>query len=320
MWPGPWRHRLVFGWGMLSDDTEHTFLVAQTLLKHADDTDAFQKSLAWRLRWWLASLPAGLGRATLRACLKLWLGFPPSRSGVLSAGNGPAMRVALIGGYFHDDENAIERFTHAATEITHSDPRALTGAMAVARLAAMALQREPTSRPDATEVVQLLISLAPEDQEWLELMRRIQESHADDATVAEFAAVLGLQKGVTGYIYHTVPVAIYAWLRHFGDFRNTVEAVLDCGGDTDTTGAIAGALAGAATGSGGIPSEWLAGIRDWPLSVSILRATAVKLARQRQEGHSLGPVPYCWPATLPRNALFLAVVLFHGFRRLLPPY
>ena len=56
------------------------------------------------------------------------------------------------------------------------------------------------------------------------------------ASVPEFAESLGLSKGVTGYIYHTVPVAIYAWLRHYGDFRATIEAALDCGGDTDTVG------------------------------------------------------------------------------------
>jgi hypothetical protein len=31
--PGPWRHRLVFGRGMMSDDTEHTLFVAQSLLE-----------------------------------------------------------------------------------------------------------------------------------------------------------------------------------------------------------------------------------------------------------------------------------------------
>ena len=41
-------------------------------------------------------LPAGVGLATARACLKLWLGFSPERSGIYSAGNGPAMRSAVL--------------------------------------------------------------------------------------------------------------------------------------------------------------------------------------------------------------------------------
>ena len=81
-WHGNWQHRFVFGHGMYSDDTEHTFFVAQALLSHSNDPAAFQRCLAWKLRLWLLGLPAGVGLATLRAVLKLWLGFPASRSGV----------------------------------------------------------------------------------------------------------------------------------------------------------------------------------------------------------------------------------------------
>ena len=54
--PGPWRQRFLFGRGMISDDTEHTLMVAQSLLKHPDDAAAFGRSLAWRLRWWFLGL------------------------------------------------------------------------------------------------------------------------------------------------------------------------------------------------------------------------------------------------------------------------
>ena len=52
--PGSWRHRFLLGRGMISDDTEHTLMVAQSLLTHPDDATAFGRSLAWRLRWRLA--------------------------------------------------------------------------------------------------------------------------------------------------------------------------------------------------------------------------------------------------------------------------
>src|SRR5215471_9427316 len=111
---------------MCSDDTEHTFLVAQALLSHPDDPVAFQRCLAWKLRLWLLGLPAGIGLATLKAILKLWLGFPPSRSGVWSAGNGPAMRSAIIGAYFYNDQDKRCAFVSAATHLTHTDPKAKT--------------------------------------------------------------------------------------------------------------------------------------------------------------------------------------------------
>ncbi len=317
---GPWRHRLVCGRGMISDDTEHTLMVAQSLLNYPGDATAFGRSLAWRLRWWFLGLPAGVGMATARACLKLWLGFPPKRSGVHSAGNGPAMRSALLGAYFHDDQDQIQRFVTASTVLTHTDPRALTGALAVAHLAAWAVRHDPTKPPDTQFLEQLLTELAPADREWTELMDRILTAWSHETSVPDFASSLGLEGGVTGYVYHTVPVAVYAWLLHFGDFRASVEAALNCGGDSDTVGAIVGALAGGTIGGSGIPADWVDGISDWPRSVGLLRKAASRLAQQKRDGRALGPVSYFWPAVPLRNLVFLIIVLLHGFRRLAPPY
>jgi len=96
----PLQHQLVAGFGMVSDDTEHTWMIAQSLLKSHGNVNGFQRSFASALRWWLLRLPAGVGFATLRAILKLWAGISPHKSGVFSAGNGPAMRSAILGVYF----------------------------------------------------------------------------------------------------------------------------------------------------------------------------------------------------------------------------
>jgi ADP-ribosylglycohydrolase len=85
----PLRHRFFLGRGMVSDDTEHACMTAQALLASGGDAAGFARSLAWRLRGWILSAPAGIGFGTLRAILKLWIGFSPSASGVRSAGNGP---------------------------------------------------------------------------------------------------------------------------------------------------------------------------------------------------------------------------------------
>lgn len=61
----PDRHRLLFGRGMVSDDTEHTCIVAQSLIASGGNLAVFQQQLAWRFRWWLLGLPAGVGLATL---------------------------------------------------------------------------------------------------------------------------------------------------------------------------------------------------------------------------------------------------------------
>ena len=130
-------YRLVFGRGMVSDDTEHACMVAQALIASGNDPDMLAHQLVKRLRWWLYSLPAGTGAATLKACLKLCIGFPPSRSGVFSAGNGPAMRSPILGAAI-DDVDLLNELVRASTRITHTDPKAKHGALAVAVAARMA--------------------------------------------------------------------------------------------------------------------------------------------------------------------------------------
>ena len=97
-------------------------------------------------------------------------------------------------------------------------------------------------------------SLLGSDEEWPELCRKLAGALTSKLSVEDFAASLGLGRGVSGYAYHTVPVALYAWLRHPSDFRAALESALNCGGDTDSVGAIVGALCGARQGAADIPT------------------------------------------------------------------
>jgi len=312
-WPGPWRYRLIAGRGMISDDTEHTAMVAQSLLVGPQNAQVFQSALAWKLRWWMVGLPAGVGLATARAIIKLWLGVPPKHSGIASAGNGPAMRSAVIGVFFAADEDRRRKFVEASTQLTHTDPRALIGALAVAEMSAWSCSSRETSP------IVLLKNLS-ELSEWQKLIGEMEAAAAENLSVQAFAARLGLEKGVTGYVFHTVPVAIYAWWRHRGDFRGALEAALNCGGDTDTVGAITAALAGADLGVNAIPADLTGGIAEWPRSTHWLTQLAEKLGRQAESPEPLGALPLFWPALPVRNLWFLGIVLSHGFGRLIPRF
>ncbi len=317
----PNRHCFVFGKGMISDDTEHSIFVAQSLIRHGRSVEDFERSLAWALRWWLLSVPAGIGFATLRAILRSWLGFPPARSGVFSAGNGPAMRSAPIGAFFHAEPDRIPAFVRASSRFTHTDQRAEIGARAVAFLAAYAVSAESSlTRPDVDVFLQLLNKANLKCDEWTAIVAKIAESLKRNLSVADFALSLCRRDYVTGYVFQTVPVVVYSWFVNHGDFQRSVESVLECGGDADSTGAIIGALAGATVGLQAIPAEWVDGVIDWPRGIKVCIRVAEELTNAsllQKNGHS---VPYCWPALLLRNCLFLLVVLFHGFRRLFPPY
>jgi ADP-ribosyl-[dinitrogen reductase] hydrolase len=314
----PLRQAFVAGWGMLSDDTEHTCLVGQALLASGSQPDRFAAALAWRLRGWLCCAPPAIGLATLRACLKLCLGFPPSRSGVWSAGNGPAMRAALLGVCLGHDLPRLREFVRLSTRVTHTDPRAERGALLVALAAAHAARGTRIDAEDFLHTARTTIADADDQMRaWLE---KLQTALTRQITPQQFASELGLSRGVSGYIYHTVPVVLHTWLHHQGDFRRTVEGVIELGGDTDSTGAIAGGIAGAGVGPAGIPPEWLR-LCDWPLHPAWMNRLAARLAESfgpTARPHS--PVPLCWPALPLRNLAFLVILLAHIVRRLGPPW
>ena len=306
----PLQQRFIFGNGMVSDDTDHSIFVAQALARYPEDLERFRRCLATRFRFWLLCLPAGIGLATLRSTLKLWIGCPPSRSGVFSAGNGAAMRSAIIGIFHESTPESRKRFVSASTKLTHSDPKADFGAQAVAALAAHAVSHE--SKP-SLQVLRSIITEAGDGAEWDDVVERTV-SACESGSLADAVAAADVHRGVSGYVYHTVPVAIAAWYIHHGDFRNTIESVVMLGGDTDTVAAIAGSLAGANVGSEGIPLEWVTNLIDRPHGSEYISKLAFSLSNGQKTHTS-----FSW-YLFPRGLLFTAIVLYHGFRRLLPPY
>ena len=58
---------------------------------------------------------------------------------------------------------------------------------------------------------------------------------------------------------------------------------VNCGGDTDTIGAMAGAIAGAYYGFGQIPSEWLDPLENGPKGRDYVLSLAEKLAEIKSQ-------------------------------------
>ncbi len=320
MFPDINGYHFIFGRGMTSDDTEHTCMVAQALIVSGGDVKRFLKNLGWRFRFWLLGLPAGIGYATLRAILKLWFGFSPENSGVFSAGNGPCMRSAIIGVCYGNDIKKLCELVKACTRITHTDPKAEFGALAVA-LAAFMASNEPERNISPYEYYQMLQDISGADaKEFLELIKMAVESVAAGQTTESFSKGLGLSKGVSGYVYHTVPIVIHAWLKNQKDYRSAIMEVIRCGGDTDTSAAILGGIIGACVGKNGIPEEWLDGLLEWPRNVRWLEMLGKRLAYVSYHGTAQQALSLPVYGLFLRNIFFMFLVLFHGLRRLLPPY
>ena len=312
-------YHLLFGKGLCSDDTEHTCMLAQSILVSGGDGERFARDFAWRLRWWLAGLPAGIGLATLRSLVKLWLFVPRAWQGVNSAGNGPAMRSALIGVCFTDDEAKLLAINRIAVRMTHTDPKAECGALAVA----LAARDSVCGKGCGTYLADLKRLTAPHGPAGAELYalaaRAYASAEAGESSQA-FASSMGCGKGVSGYMYHSVPVVLHAWFSHPRDYAAAVTAVIRCGGDTDTTAAMVGAIVGAGVGRSGIPQKWFDDLVEWPRTVDWMDSLGRKAAQAAQSGKAGAAQPLSIVGLVLRNAGFFLLVLAHGFRRLLPPY
>jgi ADP-ribosylglycohydrolase len=307
------------GFAMVSDDTEHACFTAQAIIGAKGDPVRFEKQLAWSLRWWLLGLPAGVGFATLRAVTRLWLGIPSDRSGVFSAGNGPAMRSPVLGIVYGDTPDKLGEFVLRSTRLTHTDPKAFHGALAVAAAAHMSSDGITIAFQDYLRVLNGYLDV-DSAREFLGLIERARRSADKNEPVSAFAASIGSRNGISGYMYHTVPCVIQVWLRHQRDFRGGVKEIISAGGDTDTTAAILGGIIGAGVRKAGIPEPWLSRIIEWPRSAVWMERLAGECGKILDGDLSAKAPRYLIPGIVPRNLLFLLIVLAHGVRRMFPPY
>ncbi len=307
---------LIFGKGFCSDDTEHTVLVGCALLRSAGSVELFERVFVGYLQKWLLTAPAGIGMGTLKAVIKSFF-VSPKNYGVFTAGNGPAMRSALLGLVAADDKHLVH-LNRVCTRITHTDPKAEEGSLLVARAAKFAASGAATNQN--VDPMQFLEHVCPtiEGDELKQHMNAVMDGLRQNLTPREFAEYRGWGKGPTGYINQSVPAAIYCWAFTPNDLRSVVTNAVLLGGDTDSVAAIAGAIAGAGCGFAGIPKDWLDRLAEWPRDKSWMKQLATEIHQSTYtSAPRLAPSP-CWGRTLIRNLLFGVTVVLLYFRRFIP--
>ena len=63
-------------------------------------------------------------------------------------------------------QESRRHFVPASTQLTHTDPKTVVGAEAIARLAAWAVEHDRTEPPNVRMVAAMLADLAPQDGDW----------------------------------------------------------------------------------------------------------------------------------------------------------
>ncbi len=241
----PWR---MLEAGQWTDDTKMALCQARSLASRGgfDLEDTAREFLAWyESRDW-----RGIGGATYDSMQRLKAGVPASASGMkgeLAAGNGAAMRIAPLGLVDCLDLERMRAHVDASTRITHDNPEAVAGSLAIAYAVARA------SRGDLEPSLLIADTVAfvgpSKVAERLEMAGRFleQRMEADEALA---------RLGTGGYVVESVASAFFSFLRTPRDFEETLSLAVSGGLDTDTVAAMTGAISGAYNGLLSIPERW----------------------------------------------------------------
>jgi ADP-ribosyl-[dinitrogen reductase] hydrolase len=231
-----------------------------------------------------------------------------------SAGNGAAMRIPPVSLWWRDDERTRNRRVVQLSAVTHSDLRGITAALALAIAVGQGLTDRPPpvlSTRFAEAVAEAELGAAkqlaiPHDDRFSRLLMALVE---DRRRNYNFSNVLDgirdraqTQGGADQTVEATSGFALCSVLTALAivdchpRFDEALITAVNLGGDTDTVGAMVGALAGARVGLLEIPTAWL----------DDLRATGTLM--ERIERVVACDVGVCWPdlVTLERqwDALF----------------
>lgn len=294
------RYSLFGRTGYVSDDTEQTALIAQAFARHPAGGASFLRVLRRSIIGWFLRLPFGIGLGTLRACLRMAVGL--RHPGVRSAGNGAAMRAGIVGVYLAFDTQGRRRVGEHVARLTHTDPRAIEGALFVAEVAASALRAGPSASPSALLAESAALLTVPS------LQRAVEEGL--DAAERELPlSTAAAELGTSGFIVHSLAVCTYCFARG-GSPMESIRDAIRMGGDTDSHAAIVGGWLGAMHGAEVFPSALVGAIHDGPFGPSHLRRLGDALV------DGTPPPSWSWPAALLRNLALFLVVLGHGFARL----
>lgn len=242
------------GAGTYTDDTVLMIALAESLLAH--EGRVVPKDL---VQWFLSAYDVrrGFGAGMHRLC-RLWQEGVPWQEASSSLfkegsyGNGAAMRVAPVGVLYHDDLPKVAEVARAQARVTHAHILGQEGAALQALAVALALRMagEPLDREEF--LAELEASLPASGETYRRALMQAGElwDHWDD----QDRVVRRLGNGTAAH--RSVPTAIFAFLTFWHSFEAAVVYAVSLGGDTDTLGAMTGAIAGAYHGVEAIPRRW----------------------------------------------------------------
>ncbi len=259
--------------GIYTDDTEMMMGIMESLC----EAGSFDPSVTARKFLHNFNPTRGYGGRIYGVMDRLRRGVPWNQAGTDSWGNGSAMRVAPIGFFFHDDPAKLREAAVQSSMITHKHSKGIAGAVAQATAVGIAtregLRGEPIEVEGFTDLI--IEGVVEIDQEMADQLERIKGIEGGDLRTITDA--IGSQFYCDVSAIGAVPPAIASFLLTEG-FKESVVVAVNCGGDTDTLGAMSGAIAGAYYGYSHIPKQWLTPLENEGKGRDYILSLAEKLA------------------------------------------
>jgi ADP-ribosyl-[dinitrogen reductase] hydrolase len=242
--------------GTITDDTAQALCIARSFVAKGgfDPTD-----VATRLVEWYESDPFDVGRMTARSLSRLQRGDAWDEAGQRvweasvegqNAGNGSVMRCPPLAIAYATDLDRLATVSRQSSQITHADPRCTAGCAILNRTIAGLLEDADSSFDDSSSA--LGDALDAVDDAPSELVDALAPVAAGDRPSS---------LETSGYVVHSLQAALHDALTAVSA-RDAIVVAVNRGGDADTIGAIAGAVAGARFGASDLPDRWLTAIDE----------------------------------------------------------
>jgi len=259
------------GWKMIygryTDDTEMMIGVAESLIEHKGFNGAHMA------RVFIQNYDAGRGYSpwTQEVLQRIREGESWEKAsehlfgGQGSYGNGAAMRIAPIGLLYYDNAGKLREIAHKSSYITHAHEFGIEGAALQAFSIALAVRGQKAGM--VSELHEFV-----RNEVYKEKIRKIAILLQKKTPKKEIVTELGNGEAA----FNSVPTALYSFLR-FDTFEESVVYAISLGGDTDTIGAMTGAISGAYYGEGAIPHDWVEKLEEGKKGRSYIKRLAEEL-------------------------------------------
>jgi ADP-ribosylglycohydrolase len=249
--------------GTWTDDTQMAIATLEGCLRAIKDAkdDPWREApkFVWReyIEWLVTQNDPRLRRAPGTTCIgALQAGRPGSVSEPVnqSEGCGGVMRTAPVGLLFPPEQAFAVGGECAA--LTHGHPSGYLPAAVVAAMTAVFLAGGNV--PDALDQSRKLLEPVANPRETLTAIEVAERFAFAGRSGPEVELKLG--EGWTGE--SALAISLYSILRHSADWSAAVLCAVNRTGDSDSVGAITGALLGTLLGVNAIPADWLKQVED----------------------------------------------------------